>query len=170
MENENITKLFDGLTPIANDGGLVFVVNNTGGMLFPTVVEAVRPGDAGGPRTLRSQPVGIYPGLDRVPKGWADRLKADAKRQNDRNGGVLAELLDARKLEFIDIDKAAPALVGELLARSANIELVGELRGHKRHGEAAERAFKAWHSREASNDTKLLRHFWAMRTGSRKVA
>ena len=167
---EKITKLFDGLSPIGTEGGDVYVINNTGGMLYPVIAEAVQPGDAGGARTLRSPTVGIYPGLDRVSKAWSERLKADAKRQEARKGGVLADLLSSNKLEFIDIDKASASRVAELLKRSANIELVAELRAHKKHGEAAERCFQAWHSREASNDTKVLRHFWAMRTGSRKVA
>lgn len=170
METPQVKNLYDGLSAVANTRQWAYVVNNTGGMLYPCVAEAVAPGDAGGLRSVTSKTVGIYPGLDRVPAGWADRLKLDAKRQRERRGGVLAQLLDAKDLEFIDIDKAAPALVAKLLRRSSNIELVAELRNHKKHGSAAADAFEAWHDPEASNETKIVRHFWAMRTGSKKVA
>jgi hypothetical protein len=169
-ETPQVKKLYDGLSAIPRDKGEVYIVNTSGGMLYPTVCEAVAPGDAGGLRTVRSESIGVYPGIDRVPAGWWGRLKVDAGRQRERKGGVLAQLLDSGTLKSIDLDRASDVKVAALLRKSANIGLIAELRGHKKHGAAAQAAFDAWHSLEASNETKMLRHFWAMRTGSRKVA
>lgn len=169
-ETTQIKNLYDNLAPFRQDGEQVYVLNSSDGFCYLTVAVAFEAGDAGGERMTVSDPVRLYPGLNKVAKAWWARVEADAQRQRDRNGGVLAQLLDEGVVELRDLGKTKPAKVAEWLAASANIELVGELRSHPKHSEAASRAFEAWHSYEASEDTKRLRHFWAMATGSRKVA
>lgn len=171
-ETSKIKNLYDNLTPYRTGGDQVYIVNNADGFRFLTVAQATEAGDAGGGRMTTSEPTRLYPGLNRVSKAYWSRVEADADRQRKRSGdGILVQMLDGGTIEAVkDLNKTNQAKVAGWLVASANIELVKELRGHPKHGEAARRAFDAWHSGEASDETKTLRHFWAMATGSRKVA
>ena len=170
-ETEEIKSLYDNLIPYREDGDHVYVVNSADGFRYLTVAVASSGGDAGGGRMTSSQPHRLYPGLNPVSKSYVQRVEADAKRQRERSGGVLAQMIDDHTIEIVkDLSSTSVSKVSTWLMQSANIEVVCELRSHKKHGEAAHRAFKAWHDPEASDATKTLRHFWAMSTGSRKVA
>jgi len=170
-EQPEIKTLYDSLTPYdAEDKEFVHVLNKADGFRYLTVTVARATGMAGGPRMTHSKPMRLYPGLNEVPKSYWDRVEADAQRQRGTGGGVLADMLD-RDFEVVrSLSKVAPAKVAEWLMASANIGLVAELRSDPKHGDAAARAFKAWHDPEANNETRRLRHFWAMATGSRKAA
>ena len=169
-ETEKIKTLYDNLTPYDPTGDDVLVFNRADGMRYITVAVAVDPGMAGGVRQTHSEPQALFPGLNRVSKEYMTRVKADAERQRARGGGVTADMVDNELKIFRDLSKASKADAADMIRASADIELVGELRSDPKHGEAAERAWKAWHSRDATNEIKHLRHFWAMKTGSRKVA
>lgn len=170
-ETAQVKVLYDTLTPYREDGDKIYVVNHADGFRFLTVAVASEAGDAGGARMTSSEPVALYPGLNPVSKDYWRRVEADAKRQRERRGGVLAQMIDDHVIEAVkDLGKTSVAKVEQWLMGSANIELVAELRNSKNHRAAAERAYRAWHDPEASDATKTLRHFWAMSTGSRKVA
>jgi len=169
-ESPQVAELYDNLTPWREDGDQVYVVNKTAGPLYLTVAVASEPGLSGGPRLPTALPRRLLTGLNRVSASWIERIEIDAARQDERGGGVLADAL-ATKIEIVrSLAGTKPAKVAEWLLASADIGLVAELRGDPKHGAAAERAFAAWHSREASDATKTLRGQWASVTGSRKVA
>jgi hypothetical protein len=171
-ETPEVASLYDNLTPYREDGDTVWVVNHAMQFVFLTVAEASAGGDAGGARMTTTRPVKLWPGLGKVSASYRARVEADAARQRKRIGdGILSGILDAKEVEFVsDIGKINPAKVDGWLAMTANLEILGELRGHPKHGEAAERHWRAWHDREASKHVKTLRHFWHMAAGSKKVA
>lgn len=170
-ETSNVKELYDNLSPYHDRGDTVYVVNNADGFRYLTVAQAREAGDAGGVRMTSSAPHRLYPGLNVVSKAYWSRVESDAERQRKRSGGILAKMIDEGQIEAVkDLAKTSLSKVAGWLAASANIGLVKDLRSHPKHGPAAHRAFEAWHSREASDSTKRLRHFWAMSTGSRKVA
>jgi len=169
-ETDQVITLYDNLAPYDESGETVYILSKADGLRYLTVAVAGEPGMAGGQRQTYSEPVRIYPGLNKLSKSYWERVEADAQRQRDRNGGILADMLD-RDFEVVrNLAKTSTAKVAEWLMASANIEVVAELRNDPHHGEAARRAFEAWHKPDAVPATKMLRHFWAMSTGSRRVA
>jgi hypothetical protein len=169
-EPAQVTALYNNLTSYDPNGDTLLVLNRAKGMRYLTVAVAVDAGMAGGERQTHSEPEGLFPGLNEVSKSYIERVEADAKRQRDSGGGVLAQMLDRDIRVIRNLAKCDPSDVAAWIESSANIELIGKLRGDARHGEAAQRAWAAWHERDATNDVRTLRHFWAMRTGSKKVA
>jgi len=165
-----ILPLYDNLTPYDEGGESVYIVSKAEGLRYPTIAVAGEPGMAGGQRLTYSEPVRIYPGLNKVSRSFWDRVEADAKRQRDRGGGILSAMVDQEFEVVRNLAKTSTAKVGEWLAASANIEVVAELRNDPTHGEAARRAFEAWHKPSATPAIRRLRHFWAMSTGSKRVA
>jgi hypothetical protein len=176
MTNENtepaeVSALYDNLTPFRNDGETVWVMSTATGMRFPTVAVAHSGGDAGGQRMCSSQPVALLPGLNKVSAGFWARVESDADRQRKRikGGGILSQMLD-KELSRVDLGKTSASKAAEMLAATSNLEVIGELRSHPKHGVAAAHQFEVWHRGEASTETKVRRHFWAMYSDSRKVA
>lgn len=172
-ETEAVRALYDNLTPYHGTDGVAWIVNNGDGLRYLSVAVASTGGDAGGVRLPSVVSHRLYPGLNRVQAGYAERVEADAKRQRERikGGGVLSKMIDSGTIEIVrSLDRVKADKVAAWLEASADIGLVNELRSHDKHGPAAQRAFDAWHSRDSGDDVARLRHFWAMATGSRKVA
>lgn len=172
-EREAVTSLYDNLTPFTSGPASVWVMNDDDGMRYLTVAVASDGGDAGGARQTSSEPHRLFPGLNRVPAAYWARVEADAERQRKRakGGGVLSIMLDSGKVKAVkDISKVSTDELDGWLARSSDLQVIGDLRSHAKHGEAARKHFDAWHSNAASEQVKRNRHFWAMATDSRKVA
>lgn len=168
--NDKAETLYDNLTPIRDDGEIVWIVSKADGLRYPTVAVVSEAGQAGGERMTHSDPHRIYPGLNPVSKAWADRVEADAQRQRERGGGVLSQMIDEEFVIVRNLAKKSEATVAEWISMSANIEAIKGLRDDHKHGEAARRHFRAWHSgNDAPENIKRLRHFWAMATGSKRV-
>jgi hypothetical protein len=172
-EREAVTSLYDNLTPFTPGPASVWVMNHGDGMRYLTVAVASDGGDAGGARQTSSEPHRLFPGLNRVQADYWGRVEGDADRQRQRAkaGGVLSMMLDSGKIEAVkDIGKLSTDKIDGWLARSSDLQIIGDLRSHAKHGEAARKHFDAWHTNAASEQVKRNRHFWAMATDSRKVA
>ncbi len=172
-EPEQVKALYDNLVSFSMSaaGDTVWVMNNEMRFQFLPVAIATTGGDAGSARQIKTTSVKLFPGLNKVPKTYWDRIEADALRQRERNGGILAMTLDAKKVELVHPGKASAERVAGWLAMTANLQILSDMRKDRKHGEAAERFWNLWHDdAEASNHVKTLRHFWRMAEGSKKVA
>lgn len=173
QETKKIQALYDNLVPFSMSaaGETVWVMNHELRFHVLPVAVASSGGDAGSARQVKTQAVKLFPGLNKVPASYWTRVEADAQRQRDRQGGILAATLDAKTIERVYPSKASADKVAGWLTNTANLQVIADMRKDRKHGEAAERAWRAWHDdTEASNHVKTLRHFWAMAEGSRKVA
>jgi len=172
-ETPAVARLYDNLEPFASTDQTVWVMNHGDGMRYLTVAVASDGGDAGGPRQTSSEPHRLFPGLNRVSSAYWARVEADAGRQRERTtgGGVLSIMLDSGQIEAVkSLDRTDPDKVNGWLAKTSDLQVIGDLRAHAKHGPAAQRHYDAWHSNTASEQVKRNRHFWAMATNSKKVA
>lgn len=165
--NEEI--LYLELVPPARDLPPVYVDNTTSGIRSIPITIAGDSGMAGGSANVHSQSRQLLPGLKKVDGGYWQRVEADAARQRDRGGSVLTRMLDDDLVVYTDLSKITKRDMAKILKRTADLDLIAELRSHPKHGEAAAAAFSAWNDKDRSDQTKIKRYIWGS-TGGRRAS